>query len=305
MKNYFQVLGLEEGATLDEIKAAYRIYAKNFHPDKQNGNEFFKERFQEIQEAYEYLCQNYNNDNETTNNDESNNPNENEVYEEDITEEAFVEYFAQQEMVQDAQLLTFSIELQNEGNYVLPNDCITIKYSILHCTYTQLIIEDAEHMWQLDMPVCNYENIYYLNLYKYEIKGNIKLKIKYGNSQYNSESKKIIDVFIATNYNLQEANKYAYKFSSIDGYIMSIPLIIFGLPFCLMLVVAVFSIWIDTTDFIDLIDFTDFIIKLKWYHWVGCVIFGIIVSELLVPSIENKRRISYNRSFRKRNQPPK
>lgn len=59
MKNYYQVLGLNENATQDEIRSAYREYVVKFHPDKHNGDEFFKERFQEIQEAYDYLCTHY------------------------------------------------------------------------------------------------------------------------------------------------------------------------------------------------------------------------------------------------------
>lgn len=55
MKNYYQVLGLQENATLDEIRMAHKEYVVKFHPDKHNGDEFFKERFQEIQEAYDYL----------------------------------------------------------------------------------------------------------------------------------------------------------------------------------------------------------------------------------------------------------
>ena len=55
MKNYYQTLGLNPNATKDEIKKAYRIYASKFHPDKQDGDKFFEERFREIQEAYEIL----------------------------------------------------------------------------------------------------------------------------------------------------------------------------------------------------------------------------------------------------------
>ena len=49
MKNYWQILVLEEGASQDEIKKAYKKYAKKFHPDLHGNDEFFKERFQEIQ----------------------------------------------------------------------------------------------------------------------------------------------------------------------------------------------------------------------------------------------------------------
>lgn len=59
MKNHYQVLGLDKNATLDEIRTAYKEYVVKFHPDKHNGDEFFKERFQEIQESYDYLSKHY------------------------------------------------------------------------------------------------------------------------------------------------------------------------------------------------------------------------------------------------------
>ncbi|MBV5312083.1 MAG: DnaJ domain-containing protein [Prolixibacteraceae bacterium] len=55
MKNYYQILGLESNASKEDIKKAYRTYAAKFHPDKQNGDKFFEERFKEILEAYEIL----------------------------------------------------------------------------------------------------------------------------------------------------------------------------------------------------------------------------------------------------------
>lgn len=55
MKNYYQVLGLDESATFEEVRRAYLKYANKFHPDKHNNDDFFKERFQEIHEAYEYI----------------------------------------------------------------------------------------------------------------------------------------------------------------------------------------------------------------------------------------------------------
>lgn len=55
MKNHYQSLGLKSNATLTEIKMAYRKLALKFHPDQNDGDLFFEDRFKEIQEAYEIL----------------------------------------------------------------------------------------------------------------------------------------------------------------------------------------------------------------------------------------------------------
>lgn len=53
-RDYYEVLGLQKGATQEEIKKAYRSLAKKYHPDinKEPGAE---EKFKEINEAYDTL----------------------------------------------------------------------------------------------------------------------------------------------------------------------------------------------------------------------------------------------------------
>lgn len=55
MKNHYQTLGIKRNSETKEIKQAYKKLALKFHPDKNNGDKYFEERFKEIQEAYETL----------------------------------------------------------------------------------------------------------------------------------------------------------------------------------------------------------------------------------------------------------
>ncbi len=55
MKDFYYILGVKQTASTEEIKTAYRKLSLKFHPDKNDGDEFFIERFKEIQEAYEVL----------------------------------------------------------------------------------------------------------------------------------------------------------------------------------------------------------------------------------------------------------
>ena len=53
--NFYEILGLEPSASIEEIRKAYRKYAKKYHPDKNNGDKIFEEKFKEISAAYEFL----------------------------------------------------------------------------------------------------------------------------------------------------------------------------------------------------------------------------------------------------------
>ena len=52
--NYYKILGVDNNATSAEIKKAYRVLSLKYHPDRNSSAEA-KERFQEINEAYETL----------------------------------------------------------------------------------------------------------------------------------------------------------------------------------------------------------------------------------------------------------
>jgi molecular chaperone DnaJ len=58
MKDPYEVLGLQRGATKDEVKSAYRKLAKKYHPDMNENNplkDLAEEKFKEIQWAYDEI----------------------------------------------------------------------------------------------------------------------------------------------------------------------------------------------------------------------------------------------------------
>lgn len=54
-RDFYEVLGVEKGASENDIKSAYRKKAKQHHPDLHPGDKEAEDRFREINEAYEIL----------------------------------------------------------------------------------------------------------------------------------------------------------------------------------------------------------------------------------------------------------
>ena len=54
-RDYYEVLGLQKGASEADIKKAFKTMARKYHPDLHPGDKEAEEKFKEINEAYSVL----------------------------------------------------------------------------------------------------------------------------------------------------------------------------------------------------------------------------------------------------------
>lgn len=54
-RDYYEILGVDRGASAEELKKAYRKLALKYHPDRNPDNKEAEEKFKEIGEAYDVL----------------------------------------------------------------------------------------------------------------------------------------------------------------------------------------------------------------------------------------------------------
>jgi len=55
VKDYYYFLGIPQNASAEDIKKAYRKLSLKYHPDKNDNDVYFSDRFKEVREAYETL----------------------------------------------------------------------------------------------------------------------------------------------------------------------------------------------------------------------------------------------------------
>lgn len=109
----YLILGLEQGASEEEIKAAYRKLAKQYHPDKTQGDEFLANMFKKIQTAYQTLSDGTGHS--TSDHSKYSAP----VYKDNpVLKQLIVDYQQAQQHVSDAQYKLKSIQHSKKTKYL-------------------------------------------------------------------------------------------------------------------------------------------------------------------------------------------
>lgn len=54
-QNYYEIMGLSENATLEDIKKSYRSLSLKYHPDRNQNDDTSKDKFQKMSAAYQIL----------------------------------------------------------------------------------------------------------------------------------------------------------------------------------------------------------------------------------------------------------
>ena len=58
LRESLALLGLDQSASMADVKKSYRELVKKFHPDLHGGSKSFEDKFKQITEAYQYLKKN-------------------------------------------------------------------------------------------------------------------------------------------------------------------------------------------------------------------------------------------------------
>jgi hypothetical protein len=122
MKNYYKILGLKLGATLDEVEEKYNKLLKEFDPSKQTDElkEFFTSESEKVKNAYKEISASLMNTESVEKLDDENSPDfTHESYEEHLNE-SLAEEVLSDEVLVDNNLNT-QINNNKKENYVFRN----------------------------------------------------------------------------------------------------------------------------------------------------------------------------------------